>query len=375
MSGPDRSSPRQRPASFTTSSGERAPCTPTCVCARPDTPPRWLLVARGPLNTPWTWWWPGGSSARACGAGAGRVRTTSSLFGHSPWTPRPGGPGGVMLPGELRTPASPSRLRVPGVDGRGEENYASRLFMTGKGETLLRFGCAPIRPTGVLDQPRGERRQPPDRLVPLLDVCAGGMGLEPWRLTMGGFAVAEDAMTERRGQAILTTDIDLSFVPKPVDRVSERQLGDELVLYDPEREAVFVLDPIGSVIWRCLDGEVSLGELSEDIVEVLKAPSEEVPRDVVELARRLGAAGLLVGVPGPPGRNRVAGAFEVGEELPPFSFPDMTGRNIDLTKLAGGRVLLVNWNTSCGFCRGIAPELAALAPALAQRDVELVLLS
>jgi len=30
------------------------------------------------------------------------------------------------------------------VDGRGEENYASRLFMTGKGETLLGLRSATV---------------------------------------------------------------------------------------------------------------------------------------------------------------------------------------------------------------------------------------
>jgi peroxiredoxin len=48
---------------------------------------------------------------------------------------------------------------------------------------------------------------------------------------------------------------------------------------------------------------------------------------------------------------------------------------VALDDFRGNRTVVVHWSPSCGFCDLIAPELAALAPKLAQAKAELVLLS
>lgn len=65
----------------------------------------------------------------------------------------------------------------------------------------------------------------------------------------------------------------------------------------------------------------------------------------------------------------------VGAPFPEFRLPDFTGRVRTLADFAGRRVVLVNWNTSCGFCERIAPELASLGSSLKSHQAELVLVS
>lgn len=174
---------------------------------------------------------------------------------------------------------------------------------------------------------------------------------------------------------ILTTEIDLEFAPRPIDDVKVIPVGDELVLYDPADEILLALDRVGAIVWQCFDGEVTLGELADDIVAVLDAPAEQVQEDLLVLAKRLGIVGFLAGVTTPEARNEALGTLHVGEEVAPFVLPDMNGDDLDITQLRGHRVLLVNWSPTCGFCLRIAPELAELTPLLAEKDVELVLLS
>jgi peroxiredoxin len=61
--------------------------------------------------------------------------------------------------------------------------------------------------------------------------------------------------------------------------------------------------------------------------------------------------------------------------VPPFRLPDLHGRPVSPGDFHGKRILLVHWDTGCGFCDQIAPELASLQGDLRKRDTELVLLS
>lgn len=65
----------------------------------------------------------------------------------------------------------------------------------------------------------------------------------------------------------------------------------------------------------------------------------------------------------------------VGQLAPTFRLRDVTGRAITLESYRGRRVLLVHWSTQCGFCDMMAPELAALQPALRANGVELLFVS
>jgi peroxiredoxin len=61
--------------------------------------------------------------------------------------------------------------------------------------------------------------------------------------------------------------------------------------------------------------------------------------------------------------------------MPSFSLPDLSGRLVGPEDFRGKRVLLVHWDTGCGFCDQIAPELASLQGDLGKRKTELVLVS
>src|SRR5687767_2683548 len=65
----------------------------------------------------------------------------------------------------------------------------------------------------------------------------------------------------------------------------------------------------------------------------------------------------------------------VGSEVEPFQLPDLAGELVALEDFRGRRVLLVHWSPGCGFCAGIAADLAELETKLRRKNTELVLLS
>ncbi len=173
---------------------------------------------------------------------------------------------------------------------------------------------------------------------------------------------------------VVTTDIDVGFAPRRKPGIMTRKMGDEIVLFEPESEVLSVLDPLGGLMWGFFDGEVTIGDLADDILAVHEdALVDQVQEDLLILVKRLGNTGLLDGVVSPQRQTEVLGTYGVGEELPPFTLPDMAGEESSLTDLRGKQVLLVNWSPTCGFCLRIAPELGELAPRLADHGVELVL--
>jgi thiol-disulfide isomerase/thioredoxin len=75
------------------------------------------------------------------------------------------------------------------------------------------------------------------------------------------------------------------------------------------------------------------------------------------------------------GQHSQPRGLAVGTSVPPFRLPDLTGKLVGLGDFRGKRVLLVHWSLQCGFCIGIAPELARLQFDLHKHNVELLLLS
>jgi peroxiredoxin len=49
----------------------------------------------------------------------------------------------------------------------------------------------------------------------------------------------------------------------------------------------------------------------------------------------------------------------IGEPAPHLALPDLGGRTVDLSDLAGGAVLLLFWDPDCGFCRQLLDTVRA----------------
>ena len=109
---------------------------------------------------------------------------------------------------------------------------------------------------------------------------------------------------------------------------------------------------------------IALAVLSLVLYQVLRQQGR-ILFTLGSLEQRLSAAD------GPPAGQGIP----VGEQFPAFHLPDATGRMIGVDDFCGGRTLLVHWNPSCGFCDLIAPELAELAPKLAETKTDLALVS
>jgi peroxiredoxin len=77
--------------------------------------------------------------------------------------------------------------------------------------------------------------------------------------------------------------------------------------------------------------------------------------------------------PGPAERG-LAGLLPA-TPFPPFRLPSLDDGEVELEEFRGERVLLVHWSPDCGYCRQIAPDLAALQERLRRRKTELVLVS
>lgn len=171
-------------------------------------------------------------------------------------------------------------------------------------------------------------------------------------------------------------EIDAGFVPRVRPEVAWVEIEGEAVLLVEGTTRLHWLNPTGTVVWGFLDGTIALDEMSAELSAAFGVEREVIHKDVLEVVREFGKAGLLDGVAmetpqpytGPEG-------LEIGTELEPFSLPDLDGVEVSLEGLRGRRLLLVNWSPTCGFCEQIAPDLAELQPELDRQGVGLVLVA
>lgn len=98
------------------------------------------------------------------------------------------------------------------------------------------------------------------------------------------------------------TEFGLTTVLAHAAHVYAREVEDECVLLDEVTGELHVLNGPASIVWRCLDGVSTLGQIADDIASVTGAAVEDVRRDVVQLATELDGSGLLAGAPIPSSR-------------------------------------------------------------------------
>ena len=179
-------------------------------------------------------------------------------------------------------------------------------------------------------------------------------------------------------ELMAAADIDAAFVPLPRPDVTAVILDGEAVLLAEGASSAYYLDELATLVWNTFDGEATLDELAVDFADVFVAELETVRSDIVTLTQNIGRAGLLEGIayePPPEPSFAWPTGVGVGEPIPPFKLPDAEGADVGIADLRGRPVLLVNWSPRCGYCTMIAPELAALQPALREHGVDLVFIT
>jgi peroxiredoxin len=167
--------------------------------------------------------------------------------------------------------------------------------------------------------------------------------------------------------------IDAGFVAEVVPDLASVELDGETVVWVQGTGQIMWLDRRGTIVYRCIDGISSIGQICEDLAEAFDVDADTVLEDVVYFVQYFGRYGALVGVTEP--EDPELDSLPVGTELPPFVYPDLEGRKVAFESFAGQRVLLVNWSPDCGFCRSLASPLGAMVPQLREHGVEMILLA
>ena len=76
-------------------------------------------------------------------------------------------------------------------------------------------------------------------------------------------------------------------------QVLMRQVGEEMVMLNLERENYYGLDPVGARLMLIAESGATLEQISERLLEEFDAAPEQVRGDVQRVAAELLAAGLL----------------------------------------------------------------------------------
>jgi len=96
---------------------------------------------------------------------------------------------------------------------------------------------------------------------------------------------------DRRAAGALRPD-SATFLLR-ADHVAERLLDGELVLYDPRRQRVHVLNPTAAVAWRLCDGAHTLDGIVAALAERYPRSRRAIEADVPEILRMFRTEGLL----------------------------------------------------------------------------------
>lgn len=73
-----------------------------------------------------------------------------------------------------------------------------------------------------------------------------------------------------------------------------RELDDEAILLDPQAGCSYNLNPVGTLIWKLLDGQHSAADMVAAICEAYEVEPEQASRDVQLLLEDLLANKLVI---------------------------------------------------------------------------------
>jgi hypothetical protein len=97
-------------------------------------------------------------------------------------------------------------------------------------------------------------------------------------------------------ESVRAAEIDRSFVPRQAETAYTVELDGEAVVLDEARNRLHHLNPTATLVWACFDGDGTIDEIATDLADAFTFEPDAVALDVMQLARELGAEGLLDGV-------------------------------------------------------------------------------
>ncbi len=73
---------------------------------------------------------------------------------------------------------------------------------------------------------------------------------------------------------------DLNSIPTPIPTIASHILDREAVLVHPSKGKVKVLNELGAEIWKRLDGVRTIGEITDDLLQVYAVTRADLERDI-----------------------------------------------------------------------------------------------
>jgi hypothetical protein len=70
-------------------------------------------------------------------------------------------------------------------------------------------------------------------------------------------------------------------------------VDERVVVRSSSTQVTCALDPVSSVVWRCLDGASTLGDVLEDIADAFAVPVQRATAEMIPVVRSWVAAGLV----------------------------------------------------------------------------------
>lgn len=100
-------------------------------------------------------------------------------------------------------------------------------------------------------------------------------------------------MSDRDGVANITLDSTVIAAP----RLTAVELDGETVIYDPDNGELHLLDRVATVVWSCLDGSDTLGNICDVLAEAYGEQVERVRSDIKALIDNFAEKGLVGHLP------------------------------------------------------------------------------
>lgn len=82
-------------------------------------------------------------------------------------------------------------------------------------------------------------------------------------------------------------------IPRHVENLPWRAIGDRCVVIHPKRGEVHELDEVASFLWRAVDGSKSVEQLGSELCESFDVDADQAVGDVREFVARLESLGLV----------------------------------------------------------------------------------